>query len=328
MSGHLTPAQIAVPILGAVLLVLALGAPTIRLLGKAGAGQRVRDDGPQRHLQKEGTPTMGGLLIVGAAVVAAAAAGRWLHGGLSFGMGALLAAMVAFATIGAADDWMKIRRGRSLGLRARYKLLLQIVVSAAFVYALAGHRSLAAASVTPPAARALTPLWFAFWVVAVTATSNAVNLSDGLDGLATGLCAIASAGFALIALKAGEEAIATAGLALAGACLGFLFFNRHPARVFMGDVGSLALGGALAVMAAWLDSPLALIGLCLVPFIEAGSVVVQVVSFKATGKRVFKMSPLHHHFELVGWSEQRVVLSFWLVALVAAAAVVGIPVRA
>lgn len=150
-------------------------------------------------------------------------------------------------------------------------------------------------------------------------TTNAVNLADGLDGLATGLCGIAAIGFALLGVLTGNELVTLFGLALAGACIGFLYFNRHPARVFMGDVGSLALGAALAGLAALLDSPLALIGLCLVPFVEAASVVIQVVSYKTRKKRVFKMSPIHHHFELSGWSEQRVVLTFCAVALVAAA---------
>ena len=324
MTDQVTPPQMAIILVSAVILVLVLGAPTIPLLRRAGAGQRVRDDGPQRHLEKEGTPTMGGILIVAAVVIAAAAGGFWLSGGVSVEMGTVLAAMLAFASIGAADDWMKINRGRSLGLLARYKLLLQVVVAVAFVYALVGRRALAAASATEPGPTPLTPVWVVFWVVAMTATSNAVNLSDGLDGLASGLSAIAAMGFALLALKAGDQTLAIAGLSLAGACLGFLFFNRHPARVFMGDVGSLALGGALAAMAAWLNQPLALVGLCLVPFAEAGSVVIQVISFKTTGRRVFKMSPIHHHFELSGWPERRVVHTFWLVALVAAVAVVGI----
>jgi phospho-N-acetylmuramoyl-pentapeptide-transferase len=168
-------------------------------------------------------------------------------------------------------------------------------------------------------------LWAAFWVLAVVGTSNAVNLADGLDGLATGLCAIAAAGFALLGALTGNELVLLLGLALAGACLGFLWFNRHPARVFMGDVGSLALGGALAALAAVLDSPIALLGLCLVPFLELASVVIQVVSFKTTKRRVFKMSPIHHHFELCGWPEQRVVVTFWAVALLAATATVLIP---
>jgi len=150
----------------------------------------------------------------------------------------------------------------------------------------------------------------------VVATSNAANLADGLDGLVSGLCAIAAAG--LTTASAGREAGA-ASLALLGACLGFLWFNRHPARVFMGDVGSLALGAAVAGIAAIWYNPAVLLGLFLVPFAEAASVIIQVISFKSTGRRVFRMSPLHHHFELSGWSERKVVLAFWTVAVAAGA---------
>jgi len=302
----------------ALVLALAFGRPVIGLLKRSGAGQRVRDDGPQRHLEKEGTPTMGGLLIVGAAVAAAVLGQLWLVGEVTLELGMLLAVTVGFACIGAADDWMKINRGRSLGLRARQKLLLQVVVSVAFAYALMGQRAVEAASGSAEVGPA-TFGWALLWVLALTLTSNAVNLSDGLDGLASGLCAIAGAGFVALAIRAGDQAAAIAATALTGACLGFLFYNRHPARVFMGDVGALALGGALAALAMWLHEPVALIGLCLVPFVEAASVVIQVVSFKTTGKRVFKMSPLHHHFELSGWPERKVVAVFWAAGLVAAA---------
>ncbi|MFB3881602.1 MAG: phospho-N-acetylmuramoyl-pentapeptide-transferase [Armatimonadota bacterium] len=309
-----------------LILVLALGGPTIAWLRRLGAGQRVRDDGPQRHLQKEGTPTMGGMLMVGAAVVAAIATQRWQTRTLTLEMIVLLAATLAFGCIGAADDWLKIHRGRSLGLRARQKLALQVVVGIGFAFALAGRQALGAASMTPTA-DPLSPPWSVFWLLAIVGTSNAVNLSDGLDGLATGLCAIAAAGFGLLAMRDGNGEVAVLATALLGACLGFLFYNRHPARVFMGDVGSLALGGALAAMAAWLDNPVALIGLCLIPFLEAGSVAIQVASFKTTGKRVFKMSPIHHHFELSGWSEQKVVYTFWAVGAVAAALTVWMYLR-
>jgi len=157
----------------------------------------------------------------------------------------------------------------------------------------------------------------AFWALAMVATSNAMNLADGLDGLAAGLCVVAGIGFALLT---GAAEVQVFGLAVAGACLGFLWFNRHPAQVFMGDVGSLALGAAMAGMAAIMGDAVVLVGLCLVPYAEAGSVVIQVISFKSTGKRVFRMSPIHHHFELSGWSETRVVWTFWGAA--AAAAVV------
>ena len=163
-----------------------------------------------------------------------------------------------------------------------------------------------------------TPIWAAFWIFAIVGTANAVNLADGLDGLATGLCLTAGLGFAVLSIFIAQPYVLLLALSLAGACLGFLWFNRHPARMFMGDVGSLALGGVLVGMAALLDRPVALIGLCLMPFLEAVSVIIQVISFKTTGKRVFKMTPIHHHFELSGWSEQKVVLASWLMGLVAA----------
>jgi len=308
----------------AMALVLVFGWPTIAILRRKGAGQRVRNDGPQRHLDKEGTPTMGGILIVGATIIAALSGELVKSGGASLEMISLLAVTLAFACIGAVDDWLKIGRGRSLGLRARQKLMLQALVAGVFVYALANYRAVLLAGGETPGVRPITAGWAAFWVIAVVGVSNAVNLSDGLDGLAAGLCAVGGIGFALLAFKADNGQATLVAIGLAGSCLGFLFFNRHPAQVFMGDVGSLALGGALASLAAWLDQPLALAGLCLVPLGEAGSVIIQVISFKTTGKRVFRMSPIHHHFELLGWSERRVVVTFWLVALVAAGGMIGV----
>ncbi|MBE9565484.1 MAG: phospho-N-acetylmuramoyl-pentapeptide-transferase [Proteobacteria bacterium] len=324
MHSPLTAMQITVIVVGAFALVALLGLPAIRILRKVGARQRVRDDGPQRHLGKAGTPTMGGVLIIGAALLVAAGGEWWVGGRLGLPMITLLAVTAAFASIGLVDDWRMISRGRSLGLRARDKLLLQLVVSVAFVYALTGERALAAiisdhADITLPG-----PAWTVFWVIAIAATSNAVNLADGLDGLATGLCAIAAAGFAVLGLLLGDQQTAVLALALSGACVAFLVFNLHPAKVFMGDVGSLALGGALGAMAARLGQPVVLLGLCLIPFIEELSVIAQVISFKTTGKRVFKMSPLHHHFELSGWSEPRVVAIFWAVGAIAAVVVVAI----
>jgi phospho-N-acetylmuramoyl-pentapeptide-transferase len=300
-----------------LIVVLLLGKPMIGFLRRIGAGQRVRNDGPQRHLQKEGTPTMGGILIVGAVLIAVLTAALLMDDPLPGRLIALAAATLAFALIGFADDWLKIRRGRSLGMRAREKLLLQFLAAGGFVYALAAEMAAHDYPGLPPHPQSPGYGGVVFWGFAVVLTSNAVNLADGLDGLAAGLCVVAGVGFAVIG---GVIEVWTFGLALAGACLGFLWFNRHPARLFMGDVGSLALGAAIAGMAAIMDNPVALVGLCLVPYIEAGSVIVQVASFKTTGKRVFKMSPIHHHFELSGWSERRVVWTFWGVALAVAVA--------
>jgi len=298
-------------------LSLAVGRPFIGYLKRLNAGQRVRDDGPQRHLQKEGTPTMGGLMIVGVVLITVLLAVAVLPAGLEIRLRLvyLCAITVAFGAIGFADDWLKIARGRSLGLKARHKLLWQVVAASALV-GLFG--------VFTPSIRPFSAGVGVVWVVLLIATSNAVNLADGLDGLAAGLGLIATAGLLWFAAKLGTPTVLTFGLALLGACLGFLWFNRHPARLFMGDVGSLALGGALAGMAMMLQAPVVLLGLCLVPFVEAGSVAIQVISFKTTGKRVFKMSPLHHHFELCGWSERRVVWTFWGVGLLAAAATIAL----
>lgn len=308
------PAALLLPLA----LSLALGRPFIAWLKQINAGQRVRDDGPQRHLAKEGTPTMGGIMIVGAVVVTMLLAVAFLPEGMEIRVRLLYlcAITLAFGAIGFADDWLKIARGRSLGLKARHKLLWQIIASLGFVGAF---------SFLFPSARSLSPAVGALWVVLFVATSNAVNLADGLDGLAAGLCIIACVGLMVAAgISSGSPTILTFGLALLGALLGFLWFNRHPARLFMGDVGSLALGGALAGMAMMLHTPLVLLGLCLVPFLEAASVVVQVISFKTTGKRVFKMSPLHHHFELSGWPERRVVGAFWTVGVFAAIATLAL----
>jgi phospho-N-acetylmuramoyl-pentapeptide-transferase len=307
------------------LLVLLPGGAVIRLLKRVGAGQRVRDDGPQRHLEKEGTPTMGGVLFVPAAVAAALLGVHRFAGHIPMGIAVLMAATLAFWLIGFADDWLKIKRGRSLGLKAREKLAMQIVVAVLTAYALARVRAEQGMDLDKPYSHTYSLYWLywmPFWVPLTVWTSNAVNLADGLDGLATGLCTIAALGFVTLGLAHGHHEVSIVAAALAGACLGFLWYNRHPARVFMGDVGSLALGGMLAVMAAMLTPPgpqvampvMALLGFCLVPYIEAASVVAQVISFKTTGKRIFKMSPIHHHFELSGWSEQRVVWAFWGVA--------------
>jgi phospho-N-acetylmuramoyl-pentapeptide-transferase len=321
MSSLPATVHIAVIPLAAAGVTVALGAPVIRLLRRSGAGQRVRNDGPQHHLSKQGTPTMGGLLILGAAFAAAILGDWWVNRRLDLGLIVLLAATAFFGCIGAADDWRKIRRGRSLGLRARYKLALQFLGAAGLVYGLGvaggAEGGVSDGSWLPRAG------WTAFWVLATVAASNAVNLADGLDGLVAGLCTIAAVGFAVLALLSDEPHVAVFALAIAGACAGFLVFNLHPAKLFMGDVGSLALGTAMAAMAAMLHQPLALLGLCLVPWVEELSVIAQVISFKTTGKRVLRMSPIHHHFELAGWSEERVVVTFWAVGAAAAAVVVG-----
>jgi phospho-N-acetylmuramoyl-pentapeptide-transferase len=240
-----------------------------------------------------------------------------------------IALTLAFAAIGFADDWLKIRRGRSLGLKAREKLALQTVGALAFYLILlwlVRHEMAALRDIPRWTLFARFAVSGVIWTLLVLATSNAVNLADGLDGLAAGLCAVAFIGVAVIGWAKHTEPAVTLALSMAGACLGFLWFNRHPARVFMGDVGSLALGAALASLSLYVGL-WALIGLCFVPFLEAASVMIQVISFKTTGKRVFRMSPIHHHFELSGWPEQRVVYTFWAVGAAAAAVTVWMQLR-
>jgi len=331
MDARLIPLlQLVAPAIS-VSLVLVFGRPVIALLRRIGAVQRVRNDGPQRHLQKEGTPTMGGVLLVVAAVIAALVGGLvarlWssVEGVLLPAVPALVIGVtLAFAGIGLLDDWLKITRGRSLGLRARQKLALQMTVAIAFylvmIWLVRGELHLLK-EVPPWSLFAQFALHGVLWTLVIVATANAVNLADGLDGLAAGLCTIAFIALAAIGLARFHQQVVTLALALAGACLGFLWFNRHPARLFMGDVGSLALGAALAALTLFFGVR-ALIGVCLVPFVEEASVIAQVIAFKATGKRIFKMSPIHHHFELSGWSERRVVWTFWAVALAAAVATV------
>lgn len=299
--------------------------------------QVIREEGPQHHRVKEGTPTMGGLLIIGAIVLTtllwADLSNRYVW--------TVLGVTVGFGAIGFADDWLKVKRHHNLGLTVRQKTMLQILVG------LAG--GLATRMVAEPAAHAgalalpffkdaLIPLgiWYLpFVVVVLFGASSAVNLTDGLDGLAVGSMAIAAATYTLFVYVAGHRliadylrivAVSDAGEvtvftgAVVGAALGFLWFNCHPAQVFMGDVGSLALGGGIGIVAVIAKQELLLVLVGGLFVIEALSVLIQVSSYKLRGKRVFRMAPLHHHFELGGWRETQVVVRFWIVAAVFALA--------
>jgi phospho-N-acetylmuramoyl-pentapeptide-transferase len=306
---------------GTILAVYAL-LPILR-----GAGQEISPDAPQRHAAKSGTPTMGGLgiLMGGALGVAAGLAlwrPEWVGAAMRPQFAALCLLVLGFAAIGIADDVLSLRRGRALGLRARYKIALQLLFAAAFIGYLSSRSAIYHSwflDGLPPAAG--IPLAVLF----VVGMSNAFNLSDGLDGLCAGMAAITFLTPAviavLVALPISGGGFAAAGrvdptlvlsLALAGACSGFLVFNAHPARVFMGDTGSLPLGAAYAGVALLSGSDVILL-LCGGMFlVEAGSVMAQVASYKLTKRRIFRMSPLHHHFELSGWSEPQTVIRFWI----------------
>ena len=316
----------------ALALALLLGPAMIRRLRQAQIGQSIREEGPRTHLAKAGTPTMGGLLILLAVVSATI---LWMDLSNRF-VWIALATLVGVGAVGFADDWTKVAKRRSLGLTGRGKLVPQFLVAFAVAFAIqqwAGHGAISTVITLPFLKRVLPDLgvlYIPFVALVVVGSSNAVNLTDGLDGLATGAVGIAAGTYALLAYVAGN-AVAARYLqipfipqsgelavfcgALVGASLGFLWFNCHPADVFMGDVGALPLGAAIAAVAVMTKQEvlLAIVGGLFV--IEALSVIIQVASFKTTGRRVFKMAPLHHHFELLGWAESRVIIRFWILAI-------------
>lgn len=291
-----------------LVIALALGKPVIGQLKKFHARQSEREEGPQSHKYKAGTPTMGGILILVALVVSC----------LVFNPSDLRKGLALFLTfghgvIGFLDDSIKAVKRRNLGLTAKQKLLGQFVMAAVFCFILKEFLQFPT-TLWIPFTSITIDLGFFYYIfvfVMIVGASNAVNLTDGLDGLAAGSCAITSVAYVVIAVALGYVNFAVFSAALTGACLGFLFYNQHPAKMFMGDTGSLALGGALAAMAILTKTELLLILAGGLYVIEALSVIIQVLSFKTRGVRVFKMSPIHHHFELSGWSEVKVVTVFW-----------------
>jgi phospho-N-acetylmuramoyl-pentapeptide-transferase len=293
-------------------IAVILGPLCIPLLRRLKIGQSIRTEGPQAHQRKSGTPTMGGILILIALTITS----------IQFGTGSwntwlLLLVTLGYGLIGFIDDFIKVVLKRNLGLRAKQKMLGQILIAIALYLALYMRGDLNTHIAIPFSSVDLNISWLylpflVFWVIGF---SNAVNLTDGLDGLAGGTSAIAFGTYALIAFHLSHYDIALFCAAMVGAVIGFLIFNIHPAKVFMGDTGSLALGGALAAVAVLTKTEILLILIGGIFVIETLSVMIQVFSFQTFGRRVFKMSPLHHHFELVGWSEWRVVLSFWTAEL-------------
>lgn len=300
----------------AALVVLLFGGWGIAQLRRLSFQQRIREVAPAQHRGKAGTPTMGGILILASVVLTVAVAVRPLSDA------ALLAlvAMIGYAAVGAADDLLAIRRRQNLGLRARERLAVQIPLALLIGWYVMRRPDLGAGLVLPWIGRVELGWWYlAFAVLYVVGFANAVNLSDGLDGLAGGSVAIAAGTYAAIALRLGHNEMAGLAAAVAGASLGFLWFNAHPAAVFMGDVGSNALGAALAAIAIITKTELTLLVVGMVFVLEAASVLLQVAYFKATGgRRLFRMSPLHHHFELSGWTETQTVTRVWLLAAFAA----------
>ncbi|CAB4531558.1 unannotated protein [freshwater metagenome] len=329
-------------IAGALALIFSLfGTPAlIKALARRGYGQFIRDDGPSSHHTKRGTPTMGGIIIIFAALAAYLLAHLVMQSSISVSAILIFGLVIALGLVGFLDDYIKVSRQNSAGISARQKILGQVFFAAAFGY-LGIHFpdkdgltpiSLQLSTVRDTSISLgviLVVIWVAFMV---TATSNGVNLTDGLDGLATGASVMTFLAFVLIGVwEFGQSCavvtttncynvrdpldLAVLAASFAGACTGFLWWNASPAKIFMGDTGSLALGGALAGLAASLRVELLLIPLGGLFVIITLSVALQVLYFKATGgKRLFKMAPLQHHFELLGWGEVTIVLRFWIIA--------------
>lgn len=273
-------------------------------------GQVIREEGPKWHEKKSGTPTMGGLIFLIASVISTIWVGYWQHQ-MTVQAWITLFILVLYGVLGFMDDSIKLFEKRNLGLRAWQKLLGQIIGGLIFT-AVYIYEGLPLAIDLPVVGQVhLSVLYVIFILIWLVGFSNAVNLTDGLDGLVAGTATIAFATYAVIAYKEGRTDILIFCLTVIGGLIAFFWFNHKPAKIFMGDVGSLALGGALAAISILLHRELSLLLIGLVFVIETGSVMIQVSVFKLTGKRVFKMSPIHHHFEMVGWSEWRVVLTFW-----------------
>lgn len=292
---------------------LVIGPVLIPALQRLKFGQSIRNDGPQRHLQKQGTPTMGGVMFFFSLIL-----GTIFLAGDSINTYFLLACAMGFGLIGFIDDYIKIIKKRSLGLTAKQKLVAQIVFSLLLAYM--GDVIGISTSLMIPVfgwSIELQVGYYFFVVFLLVGTTNAVNLTDGLDGLASGVTLIVALGYTLIGILQSQMEVIIFGAALMGSCLGFLVFNHYPAKVFMGDTGSLALGGAVAALAIVTKTELLLPLIGIIYVSEVISDIIQVSVYKWKKVRVFKMAPLHHHFELCGWSEQKVVRIFWAVTAVA-----------
>lgn len=301
--------KIVVTIVAAYLLAVGIGAILIPELRKLKAGQEIREEGPKWHKKKAGTPTMGGIAFILASLVCIVSGWPGMRSG-NYTHLMVLALALCFGLIGFADDFVKVKKHRNLGLTALQKLLLQLVIAGVFLYALYRAGDLSCELWVPftnwhPSIPPVVYILFAMFVI--VGCVNAVNLTDGIDGLASGVTIPVMVFFAVTAYGMGKADLALFPAALAGALAGFLWFNFFPAKTFMGDTGSLFLGGAVCGMAFALDMPLILILVGLIYIVETVSVILQVGYFKLThGKRLFRMSPIHHHLEMGGWSEYKI----------------------
>lgn len=304
-------------------IAIVLGLIIIPILKKFKVGQIERDDGPKSHLKKQGTPTMGGIIMMITMILSVTGAYIFLtvtgQGEIANKILPMLILTLGFGVIGFIDDFKKLILKNTKGLKPSYKMLGLLVISVAFVLYLIKGAHLGTETYIPIAKTYIDMpiyLYIPFAIIVILATTNAINLTDGIDGLASSVSAIIVTTLTIIGISLSLPEVSIFGSIIVGAILGFLVFNLHPAKVFMGDTGSLLIGGVISAIALYIKMPILLILIALVPVLETLSVIIQVAYFKKTGKRVFKMTPIHHHFELSGWKENKVVIVFSLVTLV------------
>ena len=305
------------------LITIIIAQIIIPILRKMKVGQIERDDGPKSHLKKQGTPSMGGIMIMISMIIGTTIAYSYysIKGQMEISQKLLpiLCLTFGFGIIGFIDDFKKLVLKNTKGLKPSYKMLGLLIISVAYVLFLVKGLSIGTDIFIPIIKTYIyLPAWMyiPFAIIVILATTNAINLTDGIDGLSSSVCTIIITCLTIIAMFKDVPEMYVFGSIVIGATLGFLIFNLHPAKVFMGDTGSLLLGGVISAMALYLKMPLLLLVIALVPVIETLSVIIQVAYFKKTGNRVFKMAPIHHHFELSGWKENKVVIVFSLITLV------------
>ncbi len=317
--------QVKVLLISFVITVI-LSIFIIPILRKLKVGQIEREDGPQSHLKKQGTPTMGGIIIIIAIIIVCIGLYVYYTSGraepeVAKNIIPLLLVTVGFGVVGLIDDLKKLVFKNTKGLKPIYKMIGLLIISVAYTVYLTNVLKIGTDIYIPFAENTVTlPLWLyiPFAIVVMLATTNAINLTDGIDGLSSSVTTIIVTCLTVISIIFNIKEVTLFGSSIVGICLGFLLFNLYPSKVMMGDTGSLLLGGSVAAMALYLKMPLLLLIIAIVPVLETLSVMLQVAHYKRTGNRIFKMAPLHHHFELSGWKENKIVSVFSLVSLLAA----------
>ena len=306
----------------AFIVSIIMGFIIIPILKKRKVGQIERDDGPQSHLKKQGTPTMGGIIII--ITMTLVVIGTYIYlsiigeTDIAHKLLPILLLTIGFGLIGFIDDFKKLVLKNTEGLKPSYKMIGLLIISVAYVIYLVYGLKIETQTYIPIIKTYIDMpvfVYIPFAIIVILGATNAVNLTDGIDGLSSSVCAIIITCLAIIGISLQLYEVSIFASIVIGAVLGFLMFNIHPAKVFMGDTGSLMLGGVISGLALYLEMPLLLLVIALIPVLETISVMIQVVYFKKTGKRFFKMAPLHHHFELSGWKENKVVVVFSVVTL-------------